>query len=143
MSTLMKTPVFPALRSLMEDFWDSENLFERSFLRKESLPAVNIKENPTNFEIEVAAPGFQKSDFKVDIQNNILNISAEMREEKTEEKENYTRREFGYSSFNRSFSLPRNIKEDSIHARYENGLLLLNVEKTEKEVPEKKSISIE
>ena len=142
MNTLIKSSGIPSIRTLMEDFWNSENLLERAF-RRDLLPAVNIKENESNFEIEVAAPGFQKQDFKVDIQNDVLNISAETKDESTEEKDNYTRREFSYSSFNRSFSLPKNVKEENVQARYENGILKLKLEKAEKELPQKKSIAIE
>ncbi|MEJ6980391.1 Hsp20/alpha crystallin family protein [Pedobacter sp. P351] len=142
MGSLIKSSGMPSIRSLMEDFWTSENLLDRAF-RRDVLPAVNIKENEGNFEIEVAAPGFQKQDFKVDIQNGVLNISAETSEESTEDKDNYTRKEFSYSSFNRSFSLPKNIKEENVQARYENGVLKLKLEKSQKDEPQKKSISIE
>ncbi|HEY0769539.1 MAG TPA: Hsp20/alpha crystallin family protein [Sphingobacteriaceae bacterium] len=141
MSTLIKSPGMPSFRSLMEDFWNSENLFDRAIFRRDSLPAVNIKENENSFEVEVAAPGYQKQDFKIDIQNGVLHISAETREEKAEESENYTRKEFSYSSFNRSFSLPENVKEENVTAKYDNGLLLLKLEKAAKQQP--KAISVE
>jgi HSP20 family protein len=141
MNTLIKSPVMPAFRSLMEDFWNSENIFERSLFRKDSLPAVNIKETDGGFDVEVAAPGYQKKDFKIDIQNGVLHISAETSDEKSEENENYTRKEFSYSSFNRSFSLPENVKEENVTAKYEKGLLLLKLEKAAKAQP--KAISVE
>ena len=142
MNTLMKSSGIPSIKTIMEDFWNSENLLERAF-RRDILPAVNIKENEGNYEIEVAAPGFQKQDFKVDIQNDVLNISAETKEESSEERDNYTRKEFSYSSFNRSFSLPKNVKDENVQARYENGVLKLKLGKAEKEEPQRKSIAVE
>ena len=137
----MKSSGIPSIKTIMEDFWNSENLLERAF-RRDILPAVNIKENEGNYEIEVAAPGFQKQDFKVDIQNDVLNISAETKEESSEERDNYTRKEFSYSSFNRSFSLPKNVKDENVQARYENGVLKLKLEEA-KEEPQRKSIAVE
>jgi HSP20 family protein len=129
---------------MMEDFWNTESVFGKSlFSDGGDLPAVNIKENDTNFEIEVAAPGYQKQDFKVDIVNGMLTISAENKDEREEEKENYTRREFSYSSFTRSFTLPETVKEEDVKAKYENGLLHLVLQKSEKAQVQKKMISIE
>ncbi|MGV3508432.1 MAG: Hsp20/alpha crystallin family protein [Sphingobacteriaceae bacterium] len=142
MNTLIKSSGIPSLRSLMEDFWNTESLFDRALLKKD-LPAVNIKETDSNYEIEMAAPGYKKEDFKVDIHHDILSISAETTDEKSEESDKYTRKEFAYTSFNRSFSLPENVKEDNIHARYENGLLRLTLEKADKKQSMKKSISID
>ena len=143
MSTLIKTSVMPTFRSLTEDFWNSENLFDYSFLRKETIPAVNIKENDDHFEIEVAAPGFQKKDFKIDVQNGVLNISAETSEKEEKEEENYTRKEFSYASFNRAFSLPENVSEENVNAKYENGMLFLKLKKAEEKEMKKKLIPIE
>jgi HSP20 family protein len=72
MNTLIKSSAIPSFRTLTEEFWNTENLFDYAFLRKETLPAINIKENDENFEIEVAAPGYQKKDFKIDVQNGVL-----------------------------------------------------------------------
>ena len=143
MSTLTKTGVMPSFRSLTEDFWNTENLFDYSFLRKETIPAINIKENNDHFEIEVAAPGFQKKDFKIEVQNGVLNISAETSDKIEEEDENYTRKEFSYASFNRSFSLPENINEEKVNAKYENGLLSLKLKKAEEKVIKKKLVTID
>lgn len=108
-----------------------------------SLPAVNVKENNTNFQLEVAAPGMKKGDFKIELENNILGISSETREEKTEEEENYTRREFSYSSFRRTFSLPETVNEDDISAKYDNGVLKITIPKKElQEVAKSRLISI-
>jgi len=144
MNTLMKSSRIPTFNSLLEDFWSTDNGFKKAFTNGETLPAVNIKENEKNFEIEVAAPGFQKQDLRVDIDNSgLLTISAETRKESADEKANYTRREFSYSSFSRSFNLPENIKQDEIKAKYEDGVLHLTLGKSEATVPAKKMISVE
>ena len=143
MNTLMQSSFLPSFRSMMEDFWNSEKWFEKSFLNGENLPAVNIKENEKSFDVEVAAPGFHKEDFKIDIGNGILNISAETKKEDKKEKNNYTRREFSYSSFSRSFTLPDSAAEEDIKARYEDGILHLMLKKIDKLPASKKMISVE
>jgi len=96
-----------------------------------TLPAVNIKENEDSFTVEVAAPGMQKEDFKVELDNNLLTISSEKQDEKVEkEGEKYTKREFSYQSFQRSFTLPQGlVKEDKIEAKYKEGVLHLMIPK--------------
>ena len=139
----MKTSTMPTFRSLLEDFWNTENLFDLSLLRKDSLPAVNIKENDQSFELELAAPGYEKKDFKIDVQDGVLNICAEKSEEREKEETNYTRREFSYSSFNRSFTLPENVNSEKVQAKYENGLLYLTLKKAEIKEAKKNLIPIE
>ena len=108
----------------------------------EEFPAVNIVENDNNYEIEVAAPGMKKDDFKVEVENGILTISAEKKEEKKESKKNYTRQEYYYSSFTRSFTLPDNAKEDGLAARYEDGMLKLTVSKKAVSVSKAREIEV-
>ena len=98
-----------------------------------TIPAVNIKESANNFEVEVAAPGMKKEDFKVELDGNTLTISSEMRNEnEQQEGERYTRREFSYQSFQRTFTLPRNVVDvEQINARYEKGVLRLLIPKRE------------
>jgi HSP20 family protein len=102
-----------------------------------TLPAVNVKESDEAFEIEVAAPGMNKDDFKVNLENNVLTISSEKKEEKKhEEKGRYTRREFSYQSFQRSFTIPENLVEgDKITAKYFDGLLCIKLPKKEEVKP--------
>jgi len=95
------------------------------------IPSANIAESNEDFKIEIAAPGFEKKDFKVHVDNNVLTISSEKEEETKEEEENYRRREFSYSSFERSFQLPENSIPDKIEAKYENGILQLTLPKKE------------
>lgn len=97
-----------------------------------TVPSVNIKENGDNFEVEVAAPGMSKDDFKITLDGNLLTISSAKEEKNEEKRDNYTRREFSYQSFQRSFELHRDVvDQDNIEARYENGLLRLTIPKKE------------
>ncbi|MEO5642696.1 MAG: Hsp20/alpha crystallin family protein [Bacteroidia bacterium] len=117
------------------------------------MPAVNIAEEDKSWNIEVSAPGFKKEDFKIRIENDTLTISAEHKEEKvsaekpenekqTKEK-NYSRREFRYGSFSRSFRLPKEkVNEEAINATYENGILNLTIPKKEVAVKEIKEIRV-
>jgi HSP20 family protein len=141
----MKSTRVPLFRSMMEDFWNTENLFGRNPVDANGgdLPAVNIKENEKTFEIEVAAPGFQKQDFKVDIEKGLLTISAENKSETEESEENYTRKEFSFSSFTRSFTLPETVKQEDVKAKYDNGLLRLTLQKSEQAQIQKKMIPID
>jgi len=98
-----------------------------------SIPAVNIRETNDHFEVEVAAPGMKKEDFKVELDGNMLTIRSERKNEETvNEGERYSRREFSYQSFERSFQLPKDVVDiEQIRARYENGLLMLTIPKKE------------
>ncbi len=96
-----------------------------------SVPAVNIAENSSSFRVSLAAPGMKKEDFKISVEDNMLTISAEKKEEKEQKDEKFTRKEFNYSSFNRSFTLPKDVIADKINAKYEDGMLKLNIPKKE------------
>jgi HSP20 family protein len=102
-----------------------------------NLPAVNVKENEKNFEVEVAAPGMKKEDFKIELDNNMLGISSERKEENEEEKGKYTRREFRYSSFKRTFTLPENVDSNKIKASYKEGVLTIDIPKVAEKKKEK------
>ncbi len=139
MKSLVKSngSFFPSIPSLFDDFF-MRDWFDWSLGNWRSagstLPAVNIIETNDDFRIEVAAPGMKREDFKVELDNNMLVISSE-REEKNEEKDkngNYTRREFSYQSFQRSFALPENMVDgEKISARYKDGILHITVPKRE------------
>ena len=107
-----------------KDFFDFN---EKSLL----VPDANIIENEKDYKIDLAAPGLEKKDFKVEILDGVLSISAEKEEEKKEEGKNFRRREFSYNSFKRSFTLPDNLLNDKIDAKYENGILHLTLPKKE------------
>ena len=130
---------------LSPDFWDfkTNNLFDdRMWLRKVNEHALNIIEKPDEFEIELSAPGFNKKDFDVTIDDGCLNISAKKSEENVKKEDNYTRKEFSYSSFERSLQLPENIVDEKIKAKYDNGILRFTLSKKE-EVKSKKPKHIE
>jgi HSP20 family protein len=93
------------------------------------MPPVNVKETEKQYEIELAVPGRSKKDFNISAENGILTISSENKEEKQQKEKDYTRKEFSYSSFTRSFSLPENANEEEIKANYSDGILKLEVAK--------------
>lgn len=128
---------FPALPSLIDDFFTRDWLdssLANWRVTGATLPAVNVMETNDEFRIELAAPGMKRSDFKVELDNNVLTISSE-REDHSEQKDergNYTRKEFSYRSFQRSFSLPENkVLGEKITARYLDGILYVTVPKSE------------
>ncbi len=123
----------PSLASWMDDFFsrDFPSLFSQNFNSGFSVPKVNIKETAEYFEVTLAAPGLSKSDFKIDLDNQVLSISAEVNDEQMSEEERYTRREYNYSSFKRSFTLPDTVDADHITAQYTDGILVLHMPKRE------------
>ena len=128
--------------TMFSDIFNDAKFFGRNWLEREfgqSLPAVNIHETNHEFSLEFAAPGFRKEDFKVNVDNGVLSIKAEKQEEKNEENKRYTRKEFFYNSFSRSFTLPENANADKIDAKYTNGILQLSVPKLgeTKDLPKK------
>ncbi|MFD2542261.1 Hsp20/alpha crystallin family protein [Lacinutrix gracilariae] len=127
--------LFPWNNDNLKSFLNSDNFFDNDFLDDESLmPAMNVKEHDKDFEIEFAAPGFNKKDFDVTIDGDILNVSAEKNTNQEEKEENYTRKEFSYSSFKRSLQLPKTVNtEEKVKATYNDGILKLNILKKEEE----------
>ncbi|EAR00071.1 Hsp20/alpha crystallin family protein [Maribacter sp. HTCC2170] len=120
----------------MEDFFDNrfwnQGLVNDSFWNgRKGEPALNIKENEANFEIELAAPGFAKKDFEITIDDGYLNVSAKKSTSEEEKEDDFTRREFSYKSFERSLQLPENVKEEEIKAKYKDGILSFKLEKME------------
>ena len=116
----------PYFSEMMNDFvsgWVAPEM------RKAMVPAVNITESDANFEIQLAAPGFKKEDFKVNMEKDVLTISAEVKQEQDEKTDRYTRKEFSYSSFSRSFNLPEFLEAENIKAVYENGILNVTLPK--------------
>jgi HSP20 family protein len=124
------------LPTLFDDFfnrdlfnWGNSNFSDTNT----TIPAVNIKETAENYEVEVAAPGMTKNDFKVELDGNMLTISSEkMNEREDRPDERYSRKEFSYQSFQRTFTLQKDVVDmDKIEAKYENGLLHLMIPKKE------------
>lgn len=139
-----KTNLFP---NLFDDFF-MRNLWNQNVdnysTNKINIPAVNIKENSKNFEVELAAPGMNKDDFKIEVEDNTLIISSEKNHEKeVKEDENYTRKEFSYQSFQRSFQLSKDVVDvENIEAKYENGVLHLLIPKKEEVKQTSRTIKI-
>lgn len=112
------------------DFFDVDRFFSDGFNKKmQSMPSVNIKETGKEFKIELSAGGMEKNDFKINVEDDVLTISAEKKEEKKDDNEKYTRREFSYNSFSRSFSLPPNVDSENANASYNNGILTISLPK--------------
>ncbi|MGN7986081.1 Hsp20/alpha crystallin family protein [Pedobacter sp. 22226] len=99
--------------------------------RISSVPAANISESNTAYHIELAAPGLKKEDFRISVERDVLKISSQQKDENNMEKKNYNRREYGYSSFTRVFTLPETANVDSIRASYTDGVLILDIPKKE------------
>lgn len=132
---LIKSTGIPVLPTILDDFfrdWSTTNFSDTNT----TLPAVNIKEDDNAFTVEVAVPGMEKKDFHIDLEDNILTISSEKKVENKEEKDNYTRKEYSYQSFKRSFTLPKNVVDsDKIGAQYKNGELIIAIPKREEAKP--------
>jgi HSP20 family protein len=122
--------VLPGFSNLIDTFL-GRNVSDILGEQRSTVPAVNILENKDNFMIDVAAPGMKKENFEIKLDNNTLTISAKKEEEQFEQDEMFRRREFSYSSFQRSFYLPEVIKEEKIEAHYKDGILEIVVPKKE------------
>ena len=129
----------PAFTSLFDDLifnqdWNNQNL---------SLPAVNIIEADDHFDIQLATPGMKKSDFQIEVDEGVLIISSETVTQSNETETSFTRKEFGYHSFKRSFNIPDTIYVDRISATYKEGILTVSLPKKEEALPQpKKLVSI-
>jgi HSP20 family protein len=119
----------PSFNDFFSDFF-SNDLVSREFAG--FVPSVNIIENGESYNIEVAAPGFDKQDFAVNVENGVLTIQAQHEEEENEKSTDFVRREFTYGSFKRSFNLVNLIDETKIDAAYENGILRVELAKSER-----------
>ncbi|HON53076.1 MAG TPA: Hsp20/alpha crystallin family protein [Bacteroidales bacterium] len=135
--TLVKTTngLYPTFHSMLDDFWGTNWLPMRERVNS-TVPAVNIHEDENGYKIEVAAPGYEKSDFSVTIENEMLTIAVEKKEEKQEEKGQVTRKEFAYSSFTRRFNIPQELVDaEKVEAHYDKGILTLTIPKREEVKP--------
>jgi len=125
-----------------------ETLFSEPFLETRltsKVPAVNISETKAGYQIELAAPGLKKEDFKINLEKDILSVSAEKKEEKSEnsdDKKCFSKREFNFQSFTRSFNIPESINTADIQANYENGILSVNLTKKEEEIVKQRFIEV-
>ena len=126
-----QNPFFP---SLVDELFNQDRRLRTSSISS-TTPAVNIIEQDTQFLIELAAPGNKKKDFEIEIEDGILSISSSNKEDNTSEKETFTRQEFSYNSFRRSFTIPESVDVSSIEATYSEGVLLIKLLKLEEALP--------
>ena len=135
MTNIAKFRPFPSTKfftnSLLDDFLNGSLT---GFVGSDTLtnqPAVNIVETKSDYRIELAAPGFEKQDFSLNVEDNYLTIKAERKQETENSDERYTRREFRFETFQRSFKLPETVNQESVNAVYENGVLKITLPKKE------------
>ena len=131
MSLIKLNQRFPMFTQMFPEVLDSDTFFNEDVdLKNNWMPAINVKENKKDFNIEIAAPGFLKKDFEISISNNVLTIKAKKEHTTKENKEDYARKEFNYNAFVKIFTLPKVIDLDKkINASYENGVLIIHLEK--------------
>ena len=125
--------------SLVDELFNQDMRVRTSSISS-TMPAVNIIEQDTQFLIELAAPGNKKEDFEIEIEDGILSISSSNKEDNTSEKETFTRHEFSYNSFRRSFTIPESVDVSSIEATYNEGVLLIKLLKLEEALPQPKKL---
>jgi HSP20 family protein len=129
--------------SIWEDFFNQDLFNVPNVARRGmNIPAVNISETEKDYLVELAAPGMKKNDFKINVERNVLTISSEMKQENKEEEKNFTRREYSFSSFERSFTLPEAVNQDKIDAKYMDGVLRISLPKKEEVLSKNKEIKI-
>ena len=146
MGTQALSKVSERMPSVFDDFFkpwnewfDNGGLLSRSM----NVPAVNITEQKNDYLVSLAAPGLKKEDFKIDVDGNMLTISSEKEETKEEKDKKFTRKEYNYSSFSRSFTLPEEINKEKIEAKYEDGVLKISLpRKEEAKKPAAKNIAV-
>jgi len=130
--------------TLWEDLFNNDLVNFPSFVaRGTTVPAVNISETEGNYTVEMAAPGMKKSDFNINLDHNVLTISSEQKENKEEKDKNFTKKEFSYQTFERSFTLPETVDQEKISAKYTEGVLKVVLPKKEEaKTPSSKVIKI-
>jgi HSP20 family protein len=120
--------------ALFDDFFTPwSEFFNKGFSpeRMMTIPPVNVIEKSDRYVVSLAAPGFKKEDLKIDVEGNMLTVSSEREEDKQEENEKYTRNEYNFFSFSRSFTIPNDVKQDAIDASYEDGVLKIKMPRKE------------
>ena len=139
MELMKRNENYPAWSNFFNDFfnrdwmdWTTRNFSETNT----TLPSVNVKEGEDGYEVDMAAPGLGKKDFKIELNHGILTISSEKKNEnETKKGQQFTRREFSYQSFSRSFNLPHTVDSEKISAKYDNGILKVTIPKKEEAKP--------
>ncbi|NBC24031.1 MAG: Hsp20 family protein [Bacteroidetes bacterium] len=135
-------PTKPEVHNWMDNFFNTSlgNVLndDTSVLR----PDVNVKETDNEYIMEVAAPGLEKSDFDIEIEDGSLTLSAEKKNEEEDKGDKYLRREFQYTSFSRSFHLPENVKVEDVEAKYIDGVLHVSIPKAQPTITQPRRIEI-
>lgn len=137
--TVNSDVVNPYVNSIFDNLFNDSFITDRLVTR---VPAVNIAETQDSYTIELAAPGLQKSDFKINVDKNLITISVDKKEESVAEDKLYSKKEFSYTSFARSFSLPESVNYNSIDATYTDGVLNVSVGKKEEAIVAKRLIEV-
>ncbi|MDA7802947.1 Hsp20/alpha crystallin family protein [Crocinitomix sp.] len=143
MTIVKKRQELPVFGDMLSNLFE-DNFFEpvKSSMIKKT-PSVNIFENEVDFKIQLASPGMNKSDFMIDVHENVLTISARKSTEKTEKEPRYSIQEFNYSTFKRVFNLPKNINKEEVSAKYVDGILEISIPKLVEEKAIKQRIEIQ
>ena len=123
-----KNGLMPGFTDVLDSIFNDTFLSDRMVSR---VPAVNVSETGTSYQIELAAPGLKKEDFKLKLERDVLSISVEQTQQDQQQERNFTKREFSYTSFVRSFTLPESADENGIEAKYEEGILRISIPKHE------------
>jgi len=131
--------VMPGVNDIFESIFNDTFFADRMVSR---VPAVNVSETEAAYHIELAAPGLKKEDFKLNLERNVLSISVEQAAEKQDDQKNYSKKEFSYTSFVRSFTLPEGADHNNIEATYADGVLQVTIAKREEAKPVRKQIEI-
>jgi HSP20 family protein len=142
---IIKKSDWPSLASgsWLSDLFDNDRYFDSDWMRRSSVPAVNVRETENGYEIEVAAPGLTKEDFDISTEQRVLTVSSQKQDDKTEKQQNgYTRREFCYTSFSRSFALPEEVNEEDVKATYTDGVLRITLTKSPEKQKRRKAIEV-
>lgn len=143
MTLLKKT-----MPTFFSDFFDTDSWFDRNSIwpewKLDKIPNANVVEKDDGYEIEMAVPGMKKEDFNITCENRFLTVKAEKEEKEEKEEKNYTRREYNYASFSRSFTLPENVNFEGLTAKYDNGTLSLSIPKLEEaKILDKKEVKVQ
>lgn len=132
--------LLPGFSDVFQNFFNDSFLNDRMVTR---VPAANISESSDHYHIELAAPGLKKDDFKLQLDDHVLSISVEQMQNDKQQERSYSKREYSYSSFVRSFTLPESADEQQIDARYEHGILMIDIAKKEEAKSVRRQIEIQ
>lgn len=131
--------LMPGINDVFESIFNDTFFSDRMVSR---VPAVNISESEDHYDVELAAPGLKKEDFKLSLERNSLSVSVEQTPGQQDNQKQYTKREFGYGSFVRSFLLPDSADHSQIEATYTDGILFITIAKREEAKPVRRQIEI-